>query len=292
MNRILGIESATDVTISTFPLPRDILLTRRTLARNRHLLAYFANVEHDAFQNTYMDYQAFWHELHACILEDIRTRTQEFRELHGQTNDDNNNIRHGYLTGCDANTAAFLSAAYRILRSSYVLRTVSNQLRANEFYQTGHPSLVQIITQLLFDCIVTPRPNGFVFSFHQPDQIPDDHYFSTHIVLNEENENDTHTVPIVPFLYFGASRRIFDGNAFLIALPFPVRLQNDQTEWPGIDDFLHDHDIIFQTQFHTPPPSDRTGDYTRMNDAFEILTRGQGTDLSPDFVQRYHLFCR
>ncbi len=295
MNRLIALESGTDVTISTFPLPRDLARTRRAIAHNRHLLEYFSNIDHTSnsqpFRNIYMDYQWFWHELYACVLTDLRTRIRNFTQLHGQTVvPQNNAVTTGYLAGCDANAAYFLSAAFRIIRSSYALRTVSDALRTNTFYQRAHPTLVQTITQLLYDCIVSPRPNGFVFSFHEPNLHAADQIeaVQTHIVVNED-EFYENTVPIVPFLFHGGSGRVIDGDAYQIALPYPVRLQNDTHVRPNVDDLLHDHDIVFQSQFRAPPV--HPGDYIRMNNSIEILTNGQGTELRTDFVQRYQLYC-
>ena len=303
MERLIALESGTDITISTFPLPRDICRTRRAIARNRHLLEYFSNIDHtlnsQPFRNIYMDYQWFWHELHACVLTDLQTRIRNFTQLHhGQPPtipQQNNHVTTGYLVGCDANAAYFLSAAFRILRSSYVLRTVSDALRTNTFYQRAHPTLIRTITQFVHDCIVSPRPHGFTFSFHEPnaDQInADDPHFIAHIVVNEDEFYDdyVHTVPIVPFLFHGGSGRIFDGDAYQIALPYPVRLQNDTRVRPHVDDLLHNHDIVFQTQFRAPP--DHPGNYGQRDRALEILTdTNQEMQLRTDFVQRYQLYC-
>lgn len=302
MDRLISLESGTDITISTFPLPRDICRTRRAIARNRYLLDYFSNIDHtlnsQPFRNIYMDYQWFWHELHACVLTDLQTRIRDFAQLHNQTvldNPQNNTVLSGYLSGCDANTAYFLSAAFRILRSSYALRTVSDALRSNTFYQRAHPTLICAITQFVHDCIVSPRPHGFVFSFHEPnaEQITaDDPNFITHIVVNEDEfyDDHVHTVPIVPFLFHGGSGRIFDGDAYQIALPYPVRLQNDTRVRPNVDDVLHDHDLVFQTQFRAPP--DHPGNYTQIDRALEILTDiNQEMRLRTDLLQRYQLYC-
>lgn len=291
MDRLITIESSTDITISTFPLPRDILRTRRTLARNRHLTTYFENNILN-FRDTYTDYQWFWHELHACVLEDIRTRIRSFNLLHNQNVHDipqNNTITQGYLAGCDANAAYFLRSAFQILRNTFVLRTVSNALRANTFYRTAHPTIIQTITQFLFDCIVVPRMGGFTFSFHEPTaEQNDERNFFTRIVVNEDEFNEN-TVPIVPFLFHGGSGRVLDGDAYQFAIPYPVRLQNSEANRPNVDDLLHDHDLVFQSQFRAPP--DNPGDYTRMNNAVEILTNGQGTELRTDLVQRYQMYC-
>jgi hypothetical protein len=297
MDRLSALESSTDITISTFPLPRAICRTRSQIARNRHLKTYFENNMHN-FRDIYMDYQWFWHELHACILEDIRTRIRSFAQLHNQTllvDPQNNTIIQGYLAGCDANAASFLKIAFQIVRDTFVLRTTYDALRMNTFYRTANPALIQTITQFVYDCIVAPRPGGFVFSFHPPtaDQIEaDDRNFITHIVVNEDEfyDDHVHTVPVVPFLLHGGSGRVFDGNAFDIALPYPVRLQNDDTRvQPNADDLLHDYDIVFQTQFRAPP--ENPGDYTRLNNAIEILTNGHGAALRADLVLRYQLFC-
>ncbi len=297
MDRLIAFESGTDITISTFPLPRDICRTRRAIARNSFIRIYFEN-NMGNFRDIYMDYQWFWHELHACILEDIRARIRSFAQLHNQTildnNIQNNTVAQGYLAGCDANMASFLKRAFQILRDTFVLRTISDALRTNTFYRTAHPALIQTITRFVYDCIVAPRPGGFTFSFHEPtaDQIEaDERNFVTRIVVNEDEfyDDHVHTVPIVPFLYYGGSGRVFDGDAFDIALPYPVRLQNDTRVPPNVDDLLHDHDLIFQTQFRAPP--ENPGDYTRLNNAVEILTNGHGAVIRADLVQRYHLFC-
>lgn len=292
MERLLSIEGGTDITVSTFPLPRDIYTTRRALARNRFLLEYFSRThDFETFRDLYMDYQWFWHELRICILEDLRTRIHRFLQTHNLPIQNNNGIRHGYLRGCDANAARFLSLAFRILRDTYTLEIISDGLHTNMFYRNAHPSLIQVITQLLYDCIVSPRPGGFVFSFHRlTDQ---DEFVPERVVVNQEQFRDdhVHTVPIVPFIYKGGSLRVFCNDAYVIALQFPIRLQNDTLQAPNVDDLLHDHDIVFQAQFHTQPPPANPGDYTRINNTFEILTHGLGRSIRTDFLQAYQNFC-
>jgi len=276
LERLRTIERGLDVTISTFPHQVEINRIRRRIALHRDVHTFFQAVgdiieNFDEMRTRYTMYIDFWSELKTCIENNIHDQIDLFTNIF-PNNDDVHHpfpiLLNGFLSRVDINTANFLSHSFRVNRTRYSLSNifVSQRLLDNPFYTHASENLKQLITDFIYCTIVFPKTGGLVFSFQhpQPTQIAEEFQTGQQIVLfvDEYEDNFTHVVPIVPFVYYGGSYDVLDPSEYNMALPLPILMSDIIPSIPfvatneHVTSILHDHDLLFRLNTTPLPEND------------------------------------
>jgi hypothetical protein len=229
------------------------------IANSRRLRQYLENVVQDPerFQAAYDDYVSCWDLLKESIHIDIRRRIDDFLHTRSDTRSDDlyvaqDPLRTGYLQGYDARTVKVMSYILALRLADYRLEHVSQKLRANMFYSTADRQLIDEITHFLYESIVFPSPAGIEVSFHNTTSVQE----LPRRVVNTAEFSDA--VPLVPFMYYGASRRVMPTTVYEFGVTFRVRAPQTSLVPVDVNDVLYDYDMVSQADFASDPELQET----------------------------------